>query len=249
VRWAWSCSSGWRFIVGFDLTRPLFLGAGLLALAATVVIWMRFAPPLSWRRARASLWLRALIVVLLTGALAGFELQTTPSTQSLIVVADLSASVQNARDTELATIQRIIASRQGDNRAGLVSFARDPQVEFNASNDPQFSSFQNQPNPHYTDVASALELAGSIMPGDTRRHVVLVSDGRANLGDAVGEARLLHSEGVRVDTIAVNVPLGSEVLVDRLDVPRSIATGERACLLYTSPSPRDLSTSRMPSSA
>jgi uncharacterized membrane protein len=225
---AWSCSSGWPSIVGFDLTRPLFLGAGLLALVAIVVIWMRLAPPLSPRHARASLGLRALIVVLLTGALAGFELQTTPSAQSLIVVADLSASVQNAQDTELATIQRIIASRQGDNRAGLVSFARDPQVEVNASTDPQFSSFQNQPNPHYTDVASALQLAGSILPGDTRRHVVLVSDGRANLGDAVAEARLLHAEGVRVDTIAVNVPLGPEVLVDRLDAPRTIAAGERA---------------------
>jgi uncharacterized membrane protein len=214
--------------VGFDLTRPLFLGAGLLALAAIVVIWMRLAPPLSPLHARASLGLRALIVVLLTGALAGFELQTTPSAESLIVVADLSASVQNARDTELATVQRIIASRQGDNRAGLVSFALDPQVEVNASTDPQFSSFQNQPNPHYTDVASALQLAGSILPGDTRRHVVLVSDGRANLGDAVAEARLLHAEGVRVDTIAVNVPIGPEVLVDHLDAPRSIAAGERA---------------------
>jgi uncharacterized membrane protein len=214
--------------VGFDFTRPLFLGAGLVALAAIAIIWMRLAPPLSPRHARASLGLRALIVVLLTAALAGFELQTTPSAQSLIIVADLSASVQNAHDTELATIQRIIASRQGDNRAGLVSFARDPQVEVNASTDPQFSSFQNQPNPHYTDVASALQLAGSILPGDTRRHVVLVSDGRANLGDAVGEARLLQAEGVRVDTIAVNVPLGPEVLVDRLDAPRSIAAGERA---------------------
>jgi uncharacterized membrane protein len=214
--------------VGFDLTRPLFLGVGLLALAAIALIWSRLAPPLAPRRARVSLGLRALIVLLLTGALAGFELQTTPSAQSLIVVADLSASVQNAQDTELATVKRILASRQGDNRAGLVSFARDPQVELNATTDPQFGSFQSQPNPHYTDVASALQLAGSIMPGDTRRHVVLVSDGRSNLGDAAAEARLLQAEGVRVDTIAVNVPIGPEVLVDRLDAPRSIAAGERA---------------------
>jgi uncharacterized membrane protein len=227
-RWSWWFSNGWRFIVGFDLTRPLFLGAGLLALVAIFVTWRRLAPPLAPRRARASLALRALIVLLLTGALAGFELQTMPSAQSLIIVADLSASVQNAQDTELVTVQRIINARQGDNRAGLVSFARDPQVELNASTDPQFGSFQSQPNPHYTDVASALQLAGSIMPGDTRRHVVLVSDGRANLGDAVAEARLLRAEGIRVDTIAVNVPVGPEVLVDRLDAPRSIATGERA---------------------
>ncbi len=214
--------------MGFDLIRPLFLGAGIIALAAIAVIWSRLAPPLAPRRAQVSLGLRALIVVLLTGALAGFELQTTPSAQSLIVVADLSASVQNAQDTELATVKRILDSRQGDNRAGLVSFARDPQVELNATTAPQFGSFQSRPNPHYTDVASALQLAGSIMPGDTRRHVVLVSDGRSNLGDAAAEARLLQAEGVRVDSIAVNVPVGPEVLVDRLDAPRSIAAGEQA---------------------
>ncbi len=214
--------------MGFELTRPIFLGAGVVALAAIIVIWRRFAPPLSPRRARTSLGLRVLIVVLLTGALAGFELQTKPSSQSLIVVADRSASVQSAQDTELATVQRILALRQGDNLAGVVSFGRDPQVEINASSNPQFGSFQGQPNPHYTDVASALQLAGSILPATTRRHIVLVSDGRGNLGDAVGEARLLQAEGVRVDTVAINVPVGAEVLVDHLDAPRSLATGEKA---------------------
>src|ERR1700730_7107961 len=82
-----SWSNGWRSIVGFELTRPLFLGAGLLAMAAIVVIWLRLKPPLNPRRARTSLGLRVLIVVLLTGALAGFQLQTTPSAQSLVVVA------------------------------------------------------------------------------------------------------------------------------------------------------------------
>jgi uncharacterized membrane protein len=214
--------------VGFDFTRPIFLGAGVVALAAIIVIWRRHTPPLSPRRARTSLGLRSLIVALLTGALAGFELQTTPPSQSLIVVADRSASVQSARDTELATVQRILGMRRGDNLAGVVSFGRDPQVEVNASSDPQFSSFQGQPNPHYTDVASALQLAGSILPAGNRRHIVLVSDGRGNLGDAVAEARLLRAEGVRVDTVAIDVPVGAEVLVDHLDAPRSLATGERA---------------------
>jgi uncharacterized membrane protein len=223
-----SWSNGWRSIVGFELTRPLFLGAGLLALVAIVVIWLRLKPPLNPRRAGTSLGLRVLIVLLLTGALAGFQLQTTPSAQSLIVVADLSASVQSAQDTELATVQRILALREGDNRAGVVSFARDPQVELNVSTSPQLSGLQSQPNPHYTDIASALQLAASILPGDTRRHVVLVSDGRANLGDAIGEARLLQAEGVRVDTVAVNVPQGAEVLIDGLNAPRLLAVGQRA---------------------
>src|SRR5207237_9881177 len=61
-----------------------------------------------------------------------------------------------------------------------------------------------------------------------RRPIVIVSDGRANLGDAIAEARLLHAEGVRVDAVALLVPVGSEARVDRLDAPGTINQGEQA---------------------
>ena len=214
--------------MGFDVTRPLFLGAGVLALAVIVAIWRLFPPPLSPRRARSSLGLRALIVLLLTASLAGFQVQTTPSNQSLLVAADLSASVQSALDSEAAMVRRILQQRRGDDRAGVVSFGRDPQVEVNLGKDPQFGEFQSQPNPHYTDIAAALQLGGSILPEDGRKHIVLISDGRANLGDAVGEARLLRAEGIRVDTVALPVPQGAEAYVDRLDAPRTLTQGQQA---------------------
>ncbi|MDQ6713727.1 MAG: VWA domain-containing protein, partial [Candidatus Dormibacteraeota bacterium] len=214
--------------MGFELTRPLFLGAGALALAIIIAVWRVFPPPLPKRRARISLGLRALIVLLLTASLAGFQVQTTPATQSLLVVADLSASVQSALDSEAAAVRRVLQQRQGDNRAGVLSFGRDPQVEVNISKDPQFGEFQSQPNPHYTDIAAALQLGGSILPDDSRKHIVLISDGRGNLGDAVAEARLLRAEGVRVDTAALPVPLGAEAYVDRLDAPRTLTQGQQA---------------------
>lgn len=214
--------------MGFELTRPLLVGAGVIAAAAVVFIWWRLAPPLPPARARLSLALRLFIVVLLTGALAGFEFQTSPPEQSLIVVADLSASTQSAVDRETAMVQEILAARRGDDRAGVVSFGRDPQVEVTTAVNAQFGEFQSRPNPNYTDIASALELAGSVLPTDTRRHVVVVSDGRANLGDAIAEARLLRAEGVRVDTVALQVPLGPEVYVDRVSAPDSISDGEQA---------------------
>ncbi|TMF28439.1 MAG: VWA domain-containing protein [Chloroflexi bacterium] len=126
--------------MGFELTRPLLLGAGVLALVVIIAVWRFFPPPLPPRRARTSLGLRTLIVLLLTAALAGFQVQTTPSSQSLLVVADLSASVQSALDSEAAAVRRILQQRQGDNRAGVLSFGRDPQVEVNIGRDPQASS-------------------------------------------------------------------------------------------------------------
>ena len=71
---------------------------------------------------------------------------------------------------------------------------------------------------------------------------------------------------LRVNSLVVQARLVAELLLDLVDVVlepgegvrRLLALGERrqvvhllldVCLLYTSPSPRDLSTSRMPSSA
>src|ERR1700736_6192375 len=102
----------------FDVTRPLLLGAGVLALVIIVAIWRFFPPPLPPRRARISLGLRTLIVLLLTAALAGVQVQTAPSKQSLLVVADLSASVQSALDSEAAAVPPILQQRQGNNPAG-----------------------------------------------------------------------------------------------------------------------------------
>src|SRR5437660_2177962 len=125
-------------------------------------------------------------------------------------------------------VRQVMAQRHGTDRPGVVSFGRDPQLEVNVGTDPQFPEFESRPNANYTDLASALQLAGSILPSDTRRHIVIVSDGRANLGDAIAEARLLHAEGVRVDAVALLVPVGSEARVDRLDAPGTINQGEQA---------------------
>ena len=55
-----------------------------------------------------------------------------------------------------------------------------------------------------------------------------------------------------VDYLADDAIAGTVYLADRLEKPILVegpaGTG-KTCLLYTSPSPRDLSTSRMPSSA
>lgn len=133
--------------MGFDLTRPLLVGVGAIAIALVVFTWSRLAPPLSLRRARLSLGLRVLIVLLLTGALAGLEFPTSPSEQSLMVLADLSASTQSAVDRESALVREILAQRQGNDRAGVVSFGRDPQVEVNVSTNPQFADFGSRPTP------------------------------------------------------------------------------------------------------
>ena len=61
--------------------------------------------------------------------------------------------------------------------------------------------------------------------------------------------KTLRRLGVAVDIVGPDADLGSYQLVVVPSLPMVPDALIDACLLYTSPSPRDLSTSRMPSSA
>ena len=65
--------------------------------------------------------------------------------------------------------------------------------------------------------------------------------------DEVAPLCLLDEIIGRLESVAVHSPCDADDSLPSVDVIR--AAQRKACLLYTSPSPRDLSTSRMPSSA
>jgi hypothetical protein len=212
--------------VGVSLAAPLGL-LGLMAVAAAVIVWRRFPPPLSRRGAWASLALRCAALLAITLALSGFALQLPASAQTLIVVVDRSASIENALAGEAATVQRLRAGLHPDDRFGIVTFGGDAVVEQPAvaASDSAFSGFATQPNANATDLEGALRLAASLLPGDTRKHIVILSDGRQNTGDALTEVALLHEGGIRVDVLPVDVPTGPEVLVATLRAPTSVPPG------------------------
>ena len=82
---------------------------------------------------------------------------------------------------------------------------------------------------------------------------VLVVGGATGMGAAV--ARLTMAEGastVVLDSAPVDFDVTAAVQVDlgdRESADRALDAALEACLLYTSPSPRDATLSRMPSSA
>ena len=77
---------------------------------------------------------------------------------------------------------------------------------------------------------AACSSAARCSPPGARKRVVLLSDGRENLGDAVAEAHLLREAGIRVDVARIGGTPGPEVRVDALEVPANLHIGERFAL-------------------
>jgi hypothetical protein len=77
-----------------------------------------------------------------------------------------------------------------------------------------------------TNLARGLRLGESVLTGQTRQRIVLVSDGRANTGDLQAEIDRLKALGAIVD---VHTVAGSEVndaAIAGLDMPSAVNEGE-----------------------
>ncbi|PZN07196.1 MAG: VWA domain-containing protein, partial [Bacillota bacterium] len=76
-----------------------------------------------------------------------------------------------------------------------------------------------------TDLAAALRLAAAVLPGDARRRILLLSDGRPTQGDALAEARALAAAGIRLDAVPLRPVAGEDLAVRELRAPASARPG------------------------
>ncbi len=198
----------------------------LLAVPAFYAAWRRWPPPLSPARARLALVLRVVMVVLLTLALADVRVAREPRHRAVVAVVDLSDSASGSQEQAARVVSELIAAKGPQDLFGVVTFGRDAQVEVPPNVHPTFANFQTRPDPSFSDLAGGLGLAAGLMPDGYARHVVLVSDGRENLGNASAAVDQLRTRGVRVDVAGLGTATGNEVLVASLEAPHELRAGQ-----------------------
>lgn len=208
-----------------------FLRPGLLVLLVVAVPlfclgWRRWPPPLPPGRSRISLALRLALVSLVVLAIAGLQLSRAPDRRATIAVVDLSDSASASSGEAEKAVRAMQAAKGPDDLFGLVTFGRNAQVEVPPAKRPTFDGFQTRPDGGHSDLAGALQLAANLIPSGYARQLVLVSDGRQNLGDAVEAASGLRQRGVRVDLLPIGRAPGAEALVVALEASQELRVGE-----------------------
>ncbi|HXM71810.1 MAG TPA: VWA domain-containing protein [Candidatus Dormibacteraeota bacterium] len=214
-------------VIGMSVLHPELLVL-LLLLPAMFIAWRLYPPPLRHGRSRFALGLRLVAVLVLVLALAQLRVSNEPQRRVLVAVVDLSASVRASQEQEAQAVRALQSAKGADDLFGVVTFGRDVQVELAPTLTPDFTEFQTQPDPSYTDIASALQLAANLGPEGYARQVVLIGDGRQNLGDAATAVAALHAQGVRVDVLPAGAPPTAEALVIGVDAPTEMRAGQTA---------------------
>jgi hypothetical protein len=203
---------------------PLWL---LLLLAFFGLLsWKSLAGGTTGRRAVAFA-LRAGVLALLALALMDIHWTRVAERLAVVFVMDRSQSVPpSLREEALSRVRAATATLEEETLAGMVVFGEAASIESTPDPRPDFSRIASVVGADRTDVGAALRLAGSSFPHGVQKRIVLLSDGRPNLGEALREAAAVRGQGAVVDVVPLLYGHVNDVRVEKVVAPARVAEGE-----------------------
>jgi uncharacterized membrane protein/Mg-chelatase subunit ChlD len=203
-------------------------------------LWLLLLVPLTvllaWlgprRPTRARFWaglvLRVFLLSLVILALAGIQLRLNADTLTAVFVLDVSDSMDaDAKKAGEDFIRQAIQAIPQSDRAAVVVFGEDALVERLATEEGMLPGITSVPVTTRTDIASALQLALALFPDEGAKRLVLLSDGRENMGQAIDQAELAAAHQIQLTYVSLPVEEGEiEVLVEALIAPADVRQGQ-----------------------
>ena len=209
----------------FDNPSALWLLLLLPAFYLVARLGMTYLP----RRVRsAATVVRLALVAAMALAIAQPILHRSSDQLSVVFVVDRSASVSvNGHSAADPWLADALKGAGPDDHTGVVEFGTNAVVR-RPLGVSQANASVPAPGASATDLASALHLATALFPPTGARRIVVLSDGQANAGDAVAEARQDSVSRVHVDVAPIGPPPGlKEVLANSLTVPPYLRVGQQ----------------------
>ncbi|MEX0866562.1 MAG: VWA domain-containing protein, partial [Pirellulales bacterium] len=219
--------------MSFAVNSPWYL----LLLAMLPLVWWigrKSLSGLTRPRAIVAHTLRTVVVVLLVLAAAEVQLRRVSDSISVVYLLDQSQSIPAAeREAMFRYVAAAVAAHRdgtrGD-RAGVIVFGRQAAVEAAPVEDDlnwlRKSESIAPGMTEATNLAEALRLAQSILPSETARRVVIVSDGNENLGAAERIAPHFATQGIGIDVVPIPLTWSGDVAVEKVELPAFSQQGE-----------------------
>lgn len=199
----------------------LLLIAPLLALA---ILAPRRLPPL---RFWSSLLLRALLFLALVGALAGTQIVRRVDHLTTVFLVDSSDSVsadERARAEQF--IQAALGTMQQGDQAAIVAFGENALVERAPSSEQGLRRIQSAPVTTRTNLGEAITLGLALLPAETQKRLVLLSDGGENAGDVRAAVELAQARDVPIEVVPLGEATSDVVQISDLRAPATVRKGQ-----------------------
>lgn len=213
-----------------------FITPAALALLLLIPLMWAFAlltpRRLSAWRFWVTLALRSVILASLVLALAGVQLVRPVQAITTVFLIDASDSVAPAqRDRAVRYVEDALRQMPPGDQAAVVVFGENALVERVPSNLTTLNRISSVPVTTRTNIQDAVQLGLALLPADTQKRLVLLSDGGENSGRAGEAARLAEVRGVPLDVVPLFGERGPDVIVSALHAPAAAREGQDATVV------------------
>ena len=216
--------------ISFDQPHYLWL---LIILPVLVWTSFRAMSALGPMRRLVAIAFRTIVCAAIIAAIAGVQLVWTTDRVTVMYLLDQSESIPGERRLQMLDFVAKSVSQHRDSaredRAGVIVFGRNAAIEVPPFEDdvPLLRTTESDfGRTDATNLEEALELAHASMPEDSRRRIVIVTDGNETLGNAKAVAERLALSGIGIDVVPAPLSDGADVLVEKIDLPGDIRKGQ-----------------------
>lgn len=173
-------------------------------------------------RKRAILFVRSVIFILIILSLSGIHIKTYVDDITTIFAVDLSeSSVENQKNFKSFIIEALKHKSKKDN-VGIISFGRKSEVEIPIADNIKNIEFQTNPGKDFTNIENALKISRSIIPDDTMKRIVLLTDGEENIGSSIKESSYFKENKIDLKVLKVNKSILDEVQLSSVEIPKGL---------------------------
>ncbi len=196
---------------------PIFWGISALALKRLPI----------WRLIVSNI-LRSFLLVLLLLCLVGLSrVEKIPGESSLVFCIDVSDSINSENKAWITNYISGIEKKLGEKvKRGLIVFGKDAQVVAPLDKSLNLENLHWEVDTSRSNIASGLLACTSIFPQESKKRVILFTDGNENLGNGSQAAAILEKQGIEVYAFELPPPPEiKEVGINKLIVPEEVAQG------------------------
>lgn len=208
-----------------DFTRPYILVL-LPVVIAFILYTARKLGKMYKLRKNLIIICRSAVLILMLIAFAGLSIQWNAKTITTVFLIDASDSTQSSRNSEENFVKDALNKKTQKDNVGIISFGDNSLVENFISKDSSFSKVEGKVNSGYTNIENALTTAVSMLPQNTKKRIVLVTDGEENEGKALKIAPSLLDQKIDLKVYKLDKTAGNEVAVDNISVPETLNIGQ-----------------------
>ena len=218
--------------MGISFSRPFILLLIPLFIAAIILSAKGLSKMEKTRRITA-VSLRCIIVSLLILVYAGTNLLWKVDKTATIFLLDASDSVVTSRKDMEGFIREAARYMKERDQIAVISFGANSQVESFISKELNFSGVEGNINGNYTNIENAIAAAISIFPENSKKRLVVLSDGEENAGTSNNVVSSLQQQGIDIKYYKVKKSASAEVAVEKVSVPQTLALGQEFNLNVT----------------